>query len=90
MAFAMQVDERIACPYFSEEHELFRATIKRVCRDEIARYAKEWEARTLPAGPFKRAAGLGLFGFGSRGVGRRRMDCGQRRASMPALHDFPA
>jgi citronellyl-CoA dehydrogenase len=50
-------------PYFSEEHELIRQTVKRFCREEIAPYAEEWdEAGIFPREVFRKAAGLGLFG----------------------------
>jgi hypothetical protein len=29
--------------YFTEEHELLRATIKRFCGDEIARHTNDWQ-----------------------------------------------
>jgi citronellyl-CoA dehydrogenase len=50
-------------PYFSDEHELIRQTVKRFCREEIAPYAEEWdEAGIFPRELFRKAAGLGLFG----------------------------
>ncbi|MCW5977236.1 MAG: acyl-CoA dehydrogenase family protein [Bryobacteraceae bacterium] len=51
-------------PYFTEEHELIRRTVKQFCLDEIAPRAQEWEeARAYPKELFKRAAELGLFGI---------------------------
>src|SRR5437870_7494148 len=50
-------------PYFSEEHELIRQTVKRFCREEIAPHAEEWdEAGIFPRELFRKAAELGLFG----------------------------
>ena len=50
-------------PFFTEEHELFRETVKKFCREEVARHAVEWEdAHCYPKELFKKAAGLGLFG----------------------------
>jgi citronellyl-CoA dehydrogenase len=51
-------------PYFTEEHELIRNTVKRFCSDEVAPHAQEWEeAHSYPKELFKRAADLGLFGI---------------------------
>src|SRR5271170_3957785 len=51
-------------PYFSEEHEMIRQTVKRFCREEIAPYAEEWDhAGIFPKELFKKAANLGLFGI---------------------------
>ena len=51
-------------PYFTEEHELIRQTVKRFCREEIAPFAAEWdEAGCFPRELFKKAADLGLFGI---------------------------
>src|SRR5271163_1301958 len=51
-------------PYFSEEHEMIRQTVKRFCREEIAPHAEEWDlAGIFPKEIFKKAADLGLFGI---------------------------
>ena len=81
-------------PYFTEEHELFRATIKRFCRDEIARYAKDWEdAHAYPRELFKKAAELGLFGIRiAPEWGGAEMDWWASAAAYDALRytDFPS
>ena len=51
-------------PYFSQEHELFRDSVKKFAVQEIARHATEWEdAGAYPRELFKQAARLGLFGI---------------------------
>src|SRR4051812_4102626 len=51
-------------PYFSEEHDLIRQTVKRFCREEIAPHAEEWDEQGIfPRELFPRAAELGLFGI---------------------------
>ncbi len=89
----MSADRR-EYPYFTEEHELFRETIKRFCRDEIARYAKEWEdAHAYPRELFKKAAGLGLFGIRvAPEWGGADMDWWASAAAYDALRytDFPS
>jgi len=51
-------------PYFTEEHDMIRQTVKRFCREEIAPYAEEWDlAGIFPKELFKKAANLGLFGI---------------------------
>jgi citronellyl-CoA dehydrogenase len=61
------LEEKIAAPqfpYFGEEHDLIRQTVKRFCREEIAPHAEEWdEAGIFPRELFKKAADLGLFGI---------------------------
>jgi citronellyl-CoA dehydrogenase len=53
-----------AYPYFTEEHALFRDTVKRFVQAEIAPHAEEWdEAGIFPRELFKKAADLGLFGI---------------------------
>ena len=63
-------------PYFTEEHEMIRQTVKRFCRQENAPYAEEWDlAGIFPREIFSKAADLGLFGiridpeWGGRGQG---------------------
>src|SRR6266851_1920062 len=51
-------------PYFTEEHNMIRDTVKRFARAEIAPYAAEWdEAHEFPRELFKKGADLGLFGI---------------------------
>ncbi len=51
-------------PYFTQEHEMIRQTVKRFCREEIAPFAEEWDlAGIFPKELFKKAANLGLFGI---------------------------
>jgi citronellyl-CoA dehydrogenase len=51
-------------PYFTEEHEMLRETVKQFCRREIAPHTVEWdEAGVFPREVFKKAADLGLFGI---------------------------
>ncbi len=53
-----------AYPYFTEEHFLFRETVKQFVQSEIAPHAEEWdEAGIFPKDIFKKAAELGLFGI---------------------------
>ncbi|HEV8482559.1 MAG TPA: acyl-CoA dehydrogenase family protein [Blastocatellia bacterium] len=51
-------------PYFTEEHEMLRDTVKKFVQAEIAPHAEEWdEAGIFPKELFKKAADLGLFGI---------------------------
>jgi len=51
-------------PYFTEEHEMIRRTVKRFCLEEIAPHAEEWDhAGIFPRELFKKAADIGLFGI---------------------------
>jgi alkylation response protein AidB-like acyl-CoA dehydrogenase len=51
-------------PYFTQDHELIRQTVKRFCREEIAPHAAAWdEEGSFPRELFNRAAALGLFGI---------------------------
>ena len=51
-------------PYFTEDHEMIRQTVKRFCREEIAPYAEQWDHDGIfPRELFKKAADLGLFGI---------------------------
>jgi len=62
VAIAPQVTQEF--PYFTEEHEMIRQTVKRFCLEEIAPYAEEWDlAGIFPKELFKKAADLGLFGI---------------------------
>jgi citronellyl-CoA dehydrogenase len=51
-------------PYFTEEHEMIRRTVKRFCLEEIAPHAEEWDHEGIfPRDLFKKAANIGLFGI---------------------------
>jgi citronellyl-CoA dehydrogenase len=51
-------------PYFNEEHDLIRRTVKRFVKEQIAPHAEAWdEAGIFPREVFKQAADLGLFGI---------------------------
>src|SRR5579862_6247973 len=57
-------DTKTEYPYFTEEHEMIRRTVKRFCLEEIAPFAEEWDhAGIFPVELFKKAADLGLFGI---------------------------
>src|SRR5260221_6167775 len=61
---ATAVEAKQEFPYFTEEHDMIRQTVKRFCREEIAPYAEEWDlAGIFPKELFKKAANLGLFGI---------------------------
>jgi citronellyl-CoA dehydrogenase len=48
---------------FREEHDHFRATVRRFAEKELAPYADEWErAELFPNEVFKKAGELGIFG----------------------------
>jgi acyl-CoA dehydrogenase len=86
--------ERTEYPYFTEEHRMFRETIKRFCREEVANYARDWEdAHAYPKSLFKAAAGLGLFGIRvAPEWGGAGMDWWASAAAYDALRftDFPS
>jgi citronellyl-CoA dehydrogenase len=51
-------------PYFTEEHNMIRETVRTFARAEIAPYSAEWdEAGEFPRELFKKGADLGLFGI---------------------------
>jgi citronellyl-CoA dehydrogenase len=53
-----------AYPYFTEEHHMFRETVRKFVQTEIAPFTEEWdEAGIFPKELFKKAADLGLFGI---------------------------
>lgn len=83
-----------AYPYFTEEHELFRQSIKRFCLEEIAPHSQEWEdAGEYPRHLFRRAAELGLFGIRiASEYGGAAMDWWATAAAYDALRytDFPS
>ncbi len=54
-----------ASPFYSEEHEAFRATVRRFVAAEIEPYAAEWdEAETFPRELYQKAAAIGLLQMG--------------------------
>jgi citronellyl-CoA dehydrogenase len=81
-------------PYFTEEHEIFRQSIKRFCLEEIAPHSQQWEeAEEYPRELFRRAAGLGLFGIRiAPEYGGAGMDWWATAAAYDALRytDFPS
>jgi alkylation response protein AidB-like acyl-CoA dehydrogenase len=51
-------------PYFTEEHDMIRQTVKRFCEEEIAPHAEEWDAAgEFPRELFRQGGALGLFGI---------------------------
>jgi citronellyl-CoA dehydrogenase len=57
-------EAKLQFPYFTEEHEMIRQTVKRFCREEIAPYAEKWDHEGIfPRELFKKAANIGLFGI---------------------------
>ncbi len=64
MSTAVMKDAPEKYPYFTDDHDLIRQTVKRFCVEEIAPFAAEWdEAGHFPKELFKKAADLGLFGI---------------------------
>ena len=64
MPTATQAAAETAYPYFTEEHEMLRETVRQFCLKEIAPHTEEWdEAGIFPREIFKKAAELGLFGI---------------------------
>ncbi len=62
----MQVQQAATAsfPYFTEEHELIRQTVKRFCQEEIAPHAAAWDSEgQFPRDLFRKAGVLGLFGI---------------------------
>ena len=54
-----------ASPFYSEEHEAFRATVRRFVAAEIEPFAAEWdEAETFPRELYQKAAAIGLLQMG--------------------------
>src|ERR1700676_780170 len=52
-------------PFYSEEHEAFRATVRRFVAVEIERYAARWEEpETFPRELYQKAAAIGLLQMG--------------------------
>ena len=55
----------MANPFYTEEHEAFRATVRRFVDKEIAPFATQWdEAGEFPRSLYARAGELGLLGLG--------------------------
>jgi acyl-CoA dehydrogenase len=54
-----------ASPFYSEQHEAFRATVRRFVAAEIEPYAAAWdEAETFPRELYQKAAAIGLLQMG--------------------------
>jgi acyl-CoA dehydrogenase len=52
-------------PFFTEEHEAFRAVVRRFVAKEIEPFASEWdEAGEFPRDLYRKAAAIGLLGLG--------------------------
>jgi acyl-CoA dehydrogenase len=52
-------------PYYTEEHEAFRAVVRRFVDAEIAPYADAWdEAESFPRELYAKAGAIGLLGIG--------------------------
>ncbi|HEY6333278.1 MAG TPA: acyl-CoA dehydrogenase family protein [Blastocatellia bacterium] len=64
MTKAAQSEFERTYPYFTEEHAMFRETVKKFVQAEVAPFAEEWDAAGIfPKELFKKAADLGLFGI---------------------------
>ncbi len=51
-------------PWFNEDHEIFRKTVRKFTKEELAPHAGEWEEKKdFPNWIFKRAGDLGLLGI---------------------------
>lgn len=52
-------------PFFTDEHEAFRAVVRRFVSKEIEPFASEWdEAGEFPRDLYRKAAAIGLLGLG--------------------------
>ena len=52
-------------PYYTEDHEAFRDSVRRFVTREISPYVNEWdEAGTFPRELYAKAAGIGMLGLG--------------------------
>jgi alkylation response protein AidB-like acyl-CoA dehydrogenase len=61
---AVEIAAKQDYPYFTEEHEMIRQTVRRFCCEEIAPHAEQWDHDGIfPRELFKKAADLGLFGI---------------------------
>jgi acyl-CoA dehydrogenase len=55
----------LANPFYTDEHEAFRATVRRFVNEEIAPFAAQWdEAGEFPRALYARAGELGLLSLG--------------------------
>src|ERR1051325_3687143 len=51
-------------PYFTDEHQMLRDSVKQFVQAEIAPHAEEWDEEGIfPSEVFKKCANLGLFGI---------------------------
>ena len=61
----MNLPNRPKSPYYTEQHEAFRATMRRFVEKEIAPFVDEWdEAGGFPLSLYRKAAEVGLLGLG--------------------------
>ena len=63
---AIEIEEQVASdfPYFTEEHDMLRETVREFVTREIAPHTEEWdEAGIFPRSIFTKAGDLGLFGI---------------------------
>jgi citronellyl-CoA dehydrogenase len=64
MSKAIMAEAKTEFPYFTEEHQMLRETVKQFALKEIAPHAEEWDAEGIfPRELFKKAGDLGLFGI---------------------------
>jgi len=57
-------EQAVQFPYFTEEHDMIRQTVKRFCLEEIAPHAEQWDEEGIfPRELFRKAGDLGLFGI---------------------------
>jgi len=55
----------LASPFYTEEHEAFRAVVRRFVQKEIEPWATQWdEAEGFPRELYEKAAAVGLLGLG--------------------------
>src|SRR5512133_3753772 len=54
----------IAFEPFTDDHQVFRRTVRDLCEKELASHARDWdEAQAFPLELFRRFGELGLFGI---------------------------
>jgi citronellyl-CoA dehydrogenase len=64
MPVVVDASTELRFPYFSDEHQMLRESVRQFAEREIAPYAEEWDAAgTFPREIFKQAGDLGLFGI---------------------------
>ena len=52
-------------PFYTEDHEAFRETVRRFVAKEIEPFANDWdEAGEFPRELYKKASAIGLMGMG--------------------------